>query len=84
VKNRLLSTAINIDEDTTASIELAIDAADEFLLTRDEAKAIAAEVSRGVARWRSLAAHNGISVTEMDRMESAFEHSDATLARSWA
>lgn len=83
VKDRLLSTAINIDEDTTASIELAIDAADEFLLTRDEAKDIAGQVANGISSWRGLATRNGISANEVDRMESAFEHSDATLARSW-
>lgn len=83
VKDRLLSTAINIDEDTTASIELAIEAADEFMLTRDDAKAIAGQVAHGISSWRSLAAQNCISATEVERMESAFEHSDATLARSW-
>lgn len=84
VKDRLLSTAINIDEDTTASIELAIDAAAEFLLTRDAAKAIAGEVAKSIASWRETAAKIGIGVGETERMESAFEHQDADVARRWA
>lgn len=83
VKERMLSTAINIDEDTTASIELAIDAAAEFLLTRDEAKAIAGEVARETSLWRQDARRLGIHPAEIERMESAFEHEDATLARRW-
>jgi serine/threonine-protein kinase HipA len=83
VKDRQLATAINIDEDTTASIELAIAAADEFLLSRDKARAIAGEVASSIASWHSDAASLGISVGEIDRMESAFEHSDADLARRW-
>lgn len=82
-KDRLLSTAINIDEDTTASIELAIDAAHEFFLSRDEAKAIAGEVAKKIAAWRDDAAKLGLSATEIERMESAFEHHDAELARRW-
>lgn len=84
VKDRLLSTAINIDEDTTASIELAIDAAHEFLLSRYEAKAIAGEVAKKIAVWREEALKIGLSSTEIDRMHSAFEHHDADLARRWS
>jgi serine/threonine-protein kinase HipA len=84
VKNRVLSTAINIDEDTTASIELAVDAAEEFLLTRAQAKVIAGEIAACVASWRKEAARVGIAGGEIDRMETAFEHEDAKLARHWA
>lgn len=84
VKDRLLSTAINIDEDTTASIELAIEAADEFLLSRDEARAIAGLVAKSIALWRGDAGRAGISAGEMERMESAFEHPEAKQARHWA
>ena len=84
VKDRLLTTAINIDEDTTASIDLAIHASDEFLLSRDEAKVIAGEVAKSIAPWRDDAARVGIRAGEIERVESAFEHSDAELARRWA
>jgi serine/threonine-protein kinase HipA len=80
-KDRVLSTAINIDDDTTASIELAIEAAKEFLLSRDEARTIAGHVARKIASWRVDAAHMGVTFGEIERMESAFEHSDASLAR---
>ena len=84
VKDRLLTTAINIDEDTTASIDLAIHASDEFLLSRDEAKVIAGEVAKSIAPWRDDAARVGIRAGEIERVESAFEHADAELARRWA
>lgn len=81
-KERLLATAINVDEDTTASIELAIDASTEFFLSRDAACAIAGEVAKGIAAWRTNAARIGIDAEEVHRMESAFEHSDAKRARA--
>jgi serine/threonine-protein kinase HipA len=81
VKPRHLATAINVDEDPTASIDLAIDAADEFRLTRDEASAIAGEVAASIAQWRRVAARTGLGAEEIDRMASAFEHSDAVQAR---
>ena len=83
VKDRLLSTAINIDGDTTASIEVAIAASDEFLLSRDQARAIAGEVALGLATWRDDAARVGIGAGQIERMESAFEHTEAELARRW-
>lgn len=81
MKDRVLSTAINIDDDTTASIELAIEAAAEFLLSRDEARAIAGDVAKNISSWRVDAARVGISGGDIERMESAFEHSEASLAR---
>jgi serine/threonine-protein kinase HipA len=82
-KDRLLTTAINIDEDLTASIDLAIEAAGEFLLTRDQARAIAGEVARSIAPWRTDAARFGIAVGEIERIASAFEHADADRSRRW-
>jgi hypothetical protein len=78
-----LSTAINLDEDTGASIELAVEAADEFLLERDVAKSIAAEVADGIAGWRGAAARVGLDRRAIDEMESAFEHEEARTARAW-
>jgi serine/threonine-protein kinase HipA len=83
VKNRVLATSIDVDGDATASIELAIEAADEFLLSRDAAKAIAGELAGSVARWRADAAQAGIAPSEIERMESAFEHAEAAIARRW-
>lgn len=83
VRPRELTTAINVDADATASIELAVDAAPEFLLSQAEARKIAAHVAAVVSKWRSTAAVHGLSKAEMDRMDSAFEHDDVVLARSW-
>ena len=79
-----MTTAINVDEDTTASIDLAIQASNEFLLPPDAAKAVAGEVAKCIAGWRADAVRIGIPATEIERAESAFEHADADLARRWA
>lgn len=83
VKPRELATAINIDGDPTASIELAVEAASEFLLAPVEAKRIAADVASHVAAWRTTATQAGIGAAEIDAMASAFEHADATRASTW-
>lgn len=79
VKPRVLSTSIDPD-DNTASIELALGAADYFGLKSSEAKAIAAEVAAVVSKWRQEAKRTGIGKTEIDRMASAFEHKDLKRA----
>lgn len=83
VKPRELSTAINLDEDTAASIELAVEVADEFFLARDAAKSIAAEVAESIADWRGTAVRVGLDRPAIDEMESAFEHTEARTARAW-
>ena len=42
-----------------------------------------AEVATSIEPWRTDAARIGISARDSERMESAFEHSDVTLARGW-
>ena len=76
VKPRILSTAIGIDEDPTASLEIAMEVADLFDLKAPVAREIAAEVARAVSQWRHVAARMGIAQKEIERMESAFEHQD--------
>lgn len=83
VKPRYLATAITVDEDTTASIELAVAAAEEFLITRGEAASIAADIAESIATWRAEAARAGLKAGDMEQMETAFEHPDAARARSW-
>ncbi len=75
IKPRVLSTAIDLDE-TTASLDLALDVAAYFELTKGEALNIAAEVGQVVATWRIEAAKLGLNQAEVNRMESAFEHKD--------
>ena len=80
IKDRVLSTAIGVDGDPTASLEIAFEVAPLFGLKPAEARRIAAEVGAATRRWSAVAARYGISATEMDRMRSAFEHEDAKAA----
>jgi serine/threonine-protein kinase HipA len=80
IKPRILSTAIN-EDDTTASLPVAMAVADYFEVDDKKARAIAAEVGKVVATWRDEAAKHGIRKTEIDRMASAFEHADLDAAR---
>jgi serine/threonine-protein kinase HipA len=84
IKSRELTTAINVDGDPTASIELAVDAAPEFMLAKTTARSIAAEVAGVTATWRRVAAKIDIGEAEIERMSSAFEHDEFQLAQSWA
>ena len=79
VKPRVLTTAID-DQDTTASLELALKVAEYFELSVKDARAIAAEVGRAVATWRSEAARLSLTKPEVERMASAFEHDDLRAA----
>jgi serine/threonine-protein kinase HipA len=79
IKPRILSTAIN-EDDNTASLALAMEVAGYFGLDDAKARAIAAEVGKAVSKWRDEAARHGLSKAEMDRMASAFEHDDLKAA----
>ncbi|MGH9335709.1 MAG: type II toxin-antitoxin system HipA family toxin, partial [Vicinamibacteria bacterium] len=78
---RILSTAIDLD-DNTASLALALGVVEYFELSEAEASRIAREVARAVTRWRDVAAGLGLASSEIERMESAFEHDDLGLAMS--
>lgn len=79
IKPRLLATAISLD-DATASLSLAFEVAPYFELDDIKARAIAAEVGEAVGRWRDEARQTGLASGEIDRMASAFEHSDLRQA----
>lgn len=82
IKPRILSTAIN-EDDTTASLGLAMEVAGYFELDAGEARGMAALVGRAVSTWREEAARHGLSKTALDRMASAFEHDDLRTACSF-
>ena len=84
LKPRVLSTFIT-EDDSTASLSLAMEVAGYFELDVSRAKTIAGEVARSVATWRKEASHARLSKTEIDRMASAFEHDDLkkALERIW-
>ncbi len=80
VRPRLLTTAID-EDDNTASLDLAFSVAERFGLTPAAARTIAGEVGRPVALWRKEALHLGLSLPEIQRMASAFEHQDLQQAK---
>ena len=82
IKPRILSTAITFD-DATASLELAMEVAEYFEVDAAQARTIAAEVGNATGHWRSEAEGLGISKAEIERMASAFDHSDLAAARSY-
>ena len=79
IKPRILSTAIN-EDDNTASLALAMEVAGYFELDADQAREIAAQVGNAVSKWRDEAARHGLTKAEIDRMASAVEHRDLEMA----
>lgn len=79
IRPRVLTTAISLD-DATASLDLALEAADYFELSPPEARQIISEVAHSVSRWRHVATRLGVTPSEVDRMSSAFEHQDLKSA----
>ncbi|MGH7531659.1 MAG: type II toxin-antitoxin system HipA family toxin [Gemmatimonadales bacterium] len=73
VRPRVLSTALTVDGDTTASLDRAFEVMAWFDLKLAGGKAIATEVGGAVARWRDAATELGLNRAQCDRMASAFE-----------
>jgi serine/threonine-protein kinase HipA len=78
-----LSTAIDYDS-TAADIDTAIDVAEYFRLTPDDARAVLREVVDAVDRWRTTARQLGLSGSAIEQMAPAFEHRQAEAARTIA
>jgi serine/threonine-protein kinase HipA len=81
IKPRILSTAIN-EDDNTASLALALEVAEYFELDANQGREIAKQVGKAVSKWRDEAARHGLAKGEIDRMASAFEHEDLKTARA--
>lgn len=73
-----LSTAI--DRDTAADVSDAMAVAPLFRLDETAALDVLGEVSSSAARWRQVAARNGLTKSDQDRMAPAFEHAQTELA----
>jgi serine/threonine-protein kinase HipA len=80
IKPRVLSTLIN-EDDGTASLDTAFAVADYFQLDHAKARQIAKQVGKAVSKWRDVAARYGVNKGEIERVESAFEHTDSKMAR---
>ena len=79
VKPRVHTLALN-ETDQDASLDTALSVAGYFRLGRGEAAAIAKEVGDVVATWREVAAQHDLTANQVDRMASAFDHSDLAAA----
>jgi len=79
VKPRILTTAIN-EDDNTASLDVAMSVAPYFELDAARARAEARALARVVSTWHREAARLGLSKGETARMASAFEHDDLKAA----
>jgi serine/threonine-protein kinase HipA len=74
-----LSTAIDFT-DTRASVDTLMRVADHFRLGTSDALAVVAEVTRAVARWRTVATSHGLRQRDLNEMEPAFQHAEAERA----
>ena len=83
VNDRLLSTAIGMDDDRSASLDLALEVAPDFGLKAVDARQIVREVADVVAGWRKAAERLGVAAAEIEDMESAFEHRDLEQAQTF-
>lgn len=79
IKPRILSTSIDL-KDPTASVDLAMELAHYFGVNARRAKGILNEVGQATASWRREAAKIKIKKSEIDRMQTAFEHEDLKKA----
>ncbi len=79
VKGRFLQTSIDL-ENNMASLELALEAAEEFGLSIEEAKKTAQEIGKVTQAWKKEAPNLGAVKREMDFMASAFEHKNLRIA----
>ena len=79
VKAHVLSTNINFD-DGTCSIDLVRDAAEYFMLSLPRADAIICEVAAACSQWRTVAKAAGAKNTEIERMQTAFDHPELNAA----
>lgn len=71
IKPRVLTTNITLD-DSTGSLELALDVAKYFELKSENASEIMEEVRTAVQTWRQEATKFGLLSSEINRMASAF------------
>ncbi|MQA11303.1 MAG: type II toxin-antitoxin system HipA family toxin [Pseudonocardiaceae bacterium] len=77
---KYLATAID-EAETEASVDLLLEVADYFRLSREHALGVLGQVSAAVAGWRQVATGNGLDERDIAEMAPAFEHSRSERAR---
>jgi serine/threonine-protein kinase HipA len=75
-----LNTAIDYDT-AEARLDVLMDVAEHFRLTREDARAVLREVAGATSRWRAAAAKLGLDRAAIEHMAPAFEHDQARVAR---
>jgi len=80
IKPRILSLMID-DRDNSASLDLTVEVGDYFGLTKDDMRAIVTDVVNSISTWRDEARQIGISVEEINRIATAFEHDEMVRAQ---
>ncbi|MBM3535805.1 MAG: type II toxin-antitoxin system HipA family toxin [Alphaproteobacteria bacterium] len=79
VRARELTTSIT-ESDNAASLDLALEVRERFLVDEDMATETVSKVAGAVSGWRVEAQRTGIPRKEIDAMASAFEHRDLEQA----
>jgi serine/threonine-protein kinase HipA len=79
VRQRILTTNISLDE-ATCDIALVQSVGEYFGLAQAKANTVIRQVAIAASRWRDAAAACGAMTSEIQRMESAFEHIDLKRA----
>jgi serine/threonine-protein kinase HipA len=75
VSGRIHVLALN-EVDRSSSLDICMSVAGYFALKSNDAATIAAEVGAVVSAWRDFAKQCKLSRSDMERMETAFEHDD--------
>lgn len=78
---RHLNTAIDFDN-TAARLDLLLEVAPEFRLSRSDAVEVIGEILEATSRWRDVAAALRLPSTELNLMAPAFEHDESEAARA--
>jgi len=81
-RSRELKTWISEDTGPEASIEALMSVAPYFRLGRKPAVEIIRQVDEAVARWKEHGRSIGMTDTELDQFEDAFEHNEREVAQT--
>lgn len=72
------------DRDNSASFDLTLEVGDYFGLVKDDMRAVVTDLVNSISTWRDEALRIGISVEEINRMATAFEHDELVRAQRFA
>ncbi len=79
-KARALKTWISEESGDAASIGALMETSDSFQISADRARELLRGVDAAVERWRAIGAELGMTETELEPFEPAFEHEERVAA----